>query len=122
MLTRGPRGYCCNEMDILESNSRATLMTPHPCKGNSCDKAGCPSNPYAAGDRNFWGPGKTVDTNKPVTVITQFLASGGRLTQIVRKYVQNGKTFNGGTISSCGAEGTYGGLVGMGQSLGRGGE
>ena len=114
------QGYCCNEMDILESNSQATSMTPHPCKGNSCDKAGCNFNPYAKGDRNFWGPGKTVDSSKPVTVITQFIASGGKLTQVVRKYIQNGKTINSGTISNCGNEGTYGGLTGMGAALGRG--
>jgi cellulase len=35
------QGYCCNEMDILEANSQATAMTPHPCKGNTCDKGGC---------------------------------------------------------------------------------
>jgi len=107
-------------MDVLESNSMATSMTPHPCKGNTCDKAGCNFNPYAKGDRNFWGPGKTVDSGKPVTVITQFVASGGKLTQVVRKYIQNGRQINSGTTSSCGAEGTYGGLTGMGQALGRG--
>ncbi len=35
------QGYCCSEMDILEANSMATAMTPHPCKGNTCDKGGC---------------------------------------------------------------------------------
>jgi len=115
------QGYCCNEMDILESNSMATAMTPHPCKGNTCDKSGCAYNPYSSGQRNFWGPGKTVDTSKVVTVVTQFAASGGRLSQITRKYIQNGRQIGGGgTISNCGAEGSTGGLAGMGQALGRG--
>ncbi|KAE9374278.1 glycoside hydrolase family 7 protein [Stipitochalara longipes BDJ] len=115
------QGYCCNEMDVLEANSMATAMTPHPCKGNSCDKNGCGYNPYASGQKGFFGPGKTVDTSKPFTVLTQFAASGGKLSQITRKYIQNGKQIGGGgTISSCGSEGTYGGLSGMGQALGSG--
>ena len=99
----------------------ATAMTPHPCKGNTCDKSGCGYNPYASGQKSFFGPGKTVDTSKPFTVLTQFAASGGKLSQITRKYVQNGKQIGGGgTISSCGSEGTTGGLTGMGQALGTG--
>jgi cellulase len=114
------QGYCCNEMDILEANSMANAFTGHPCKGNNCDKGGCGYNPYANGQHNFWGPGKTVDTSKPFTVITQFPASGGRLTQITRKYIQNGRTIDSGSIGSCGSEGSTGGLTGMGQALGRG--
>lgn len=117
------QGYCCPEFDILESNSQATAFTGHPCRGNNCDKPGCGYNPYAAGNRNFWGPGKTVDTSKPFTVVTAFPASGGRLTQITRRYIQNGRQIgNGGSITSCGSEAATGGLVGMGQSLGRGSE
>jgi cellulase len=115
------QGYCCNEMDILEANAMATAMTPHPCNGNACDKSGCGYNPYASGQHNFWGPGKTVDTSKPFTVVTQFAASGGKLSQITRKYTQNGRDIGGGgTISSCGSEGSSGGLTGMGQALARG--
>lgn len=115
------QGFCCNEMDILEANSQATAMTPHPCKSGTCDKGGCGYNPYASGQHNYWGPGKTVDTSKVFTVVTQFTASGGRLTQITRKYIQNGRQISGGgTISSCGSEGSTGGLTGMGQALGRG--
>ncbi|KIH92363.1 endoglucanase [Sporothrix brasiliensis 5110] len=115
------QGFCCNEMDILEANSQATAMTPHPCKGSNCDKGGCGYNPYASGQRNFWGPGKTVDTGKVFTVVTQFAASGGRLTSITRKYIQGGRQIDGGgTISNCGSEGGTGGLPGMGEALGRG--
>ncbi|KAK3306166.1 glycoside hydrolase family 7 protein [Chaetomium strumarium] len=115
------QGYCCSEMDILEANAMATAMTPHPCRANTCDKPGCGYNPYASGNRNFWGPGKTVDTSKPFTVVTQFAASGGRLTQITRKYIQNGREIaGGGTITSCGSEGSTGGFTGMGEALDRG--
>jgi cellulase len=67
------QGYCCNEMDILEANSQATAMTPHPCKGSTCDRSGRGYNPYASGQKGFWGPGKTVDSSKVFTVVTQFL-------------------------------------------------
>ncbi len=115
------QGYCCPEMDIIEANSQANVYTGHPCRGDNCDKGGCGYNPYASGQRNFWGPGKTVDTSKPFTVVTQFPASGGRLTQMTRKYIQNGRTINSpGAITGCGSEASTGGLVGMGQTLGRG--
>lgn len=114
------QGYCCNEMDILEANTKATAMTGHPCNGNNCDKGGCGYNPYASGQRNFWGPGQTVDTSKTFTVVTQFQTSSGRLTSITRKYIQNGRQINSGTITACGSEGSTGGLTGMGAALGRG--
>jgi cellulase len=110
------QGYCCAEMDILEANSQANAMTPHPCQGNNCDKSGCGLNPYANGNRNLWGTGKQVDTSKPVTIVTQFIANGGStLTSINRQYIQNGQTISGGTISSC--NDGQGGLSGMGASL-----
>lgn len=56
------QGYCCNEMDIIEANS--TVRTGYPCKGNNCNKGGCGYNPCPSGERNFYGPGKTVDTKK----------------------------------------------------------
>ncbi|KAF3057413.1 Glucanase [Daldinia childiae] len=111
------QGYCCNEMDILEANAKATAMTPHPCSGNNCDKAGCGYNPYASGQRNLWATGGSVDTSKPFTAVTQFVGSG-TLTQITRTYIQNGKQINGGSIGSC--NDGAGGLSGMGQALGRG--
>ncbi|KFY98137.1 hypothetical protein V500_01798 [Pseudogymnoascus sp. VKM F-4518 (FW-2643)] len=114
------QGYCCAEMDILEANSVATAMTPHPCKGDNCDKAGCGFNPYASGQHDFYGVGKTVDTSKTFTVVTQFTASGGVLSQITRKYIQNGQEIDSGTISSCGSVDGTGGMPGMGESLGSG--
>ncbi|KAI1853065.1 hypothetical protein JX265_012821 [Neoarthrinium moseri] len=103
-------GACCNEMDIWEANSLATATTPHPCNeagsftcegaacgrtnAGACDKDGCGLNPFGAGVKNFYGPGMTVDTRSPFTVVTQFLtsdnSSAGTLSEIRRMYIQNG--------------------------------
>jgi len=115
------QGYCCGEMDILEANSQAHVYTGHPCKGNNCDKGGCGYNPYGSGQKGFYGPGKTVDTNKVFTVVTAFEAQGGKLSKITRKYIQGGRTIQSpGSITGCGSEGSTGGMTGMGQSLQRG--
>lgn len=100
-------------MDIWEANKNAAAYTPHTCKGNGltrcsgadcgdadnryggiCDKDGCDFNAYRMGDTSFLGPGKKVDTNKKITVVTQFITSdntaAGTLKSIRRFYVQNG--------------------------------
>lgn len=99
---------CCAEMDIWESNSISTAVTPHPCsidKGSKlcdgdtcyCDSDGCDFNSYREGVKDFYGPGSnyTVDSTKPITVVTQFLTSDGTdigdLSEIRRFYVQDGK-------------------------------
>lgn len=48
-------------------------------------------NPYRLGVTDFYGKGKTVDTSKPFTVVTQFLGSGTTLSEIKRFYVQGSK-------------------------------
>ncbi len=150
-------------MDVWEANNAATQMTPHTCSssgsvlcsgsacGNTngvCDKDGCGINPFASGAKSFYGAGKTVDTTRPFTVVTQFISDNnsttGNLVTIRRIYVQNGRmiesapTQNGsvsslaagvGTITEdfCAARGNstsdfvrLGGLRGMGESLARG--
>ncbi|KAK3937687.1 concanavalin A-like lectin/glucanase domain-containing protein [Diplogelasinospora grovesii] len=136
-LNTNNSGFCCNEMDILEANSRANAFTPHPCNaaGTDCDKGGCGFNPYAQGNKNYWAPGGTLDTSKPFTVTTQFATNDGTKTGtlafITRKYVQNGQVLasavSGGdtiTTSWCNAAdssaATFGSLTTMGQALGRG--
>jgi len=158
-------GACCNEMDIWEANARANVYTPHTCSGigsflcsgdeclrtaqgsGVCDKNGCGINPYGLGNQRFYGPGLTVDTSRPFTVVTQFISSDGTangfLSEIKRVYIQDGKviptpaeTTNPavgrlegyeGTITDeyCQARNTsdflrLGGLKGMGESLKRG--
>ncbi|TPX47496.1 hypothetical protein SeLEV6574_g02627 [Synchytrium endobioticum] len=92
----GVGGFWCPEMDIWEGNSVSSTMTPHVCDPTAnatCD--GCHHNPYRLGEKNFFGVGKTVDTKFPFTVVTQFITNDGTdkgfLTEIRRKYVQNGK-------------------------------
>lgn len=44
---------------------------------------------------DFFGEGKTVDTSAPMSVVTQFLVdAAGDLTEIRRKFIQNGKITN----------------------------
>ncbi|ROV96533.1 hypothetical protein VMCG_07777 [Cytospora schulzeri] len=132
-------GYCCNEMDILESNRVAAAFTPHPCTedNSACDSGGCGFNPYSLGYRNYWAPGGTVDTTKPFKVITQFITddgtTDGTLSEIRRIYQQGNVTVpsaisapSGDSINStwCSAVDSsvdeYGNLESMGQALGRG--
>jgi len=107
-------GTCCTEMDIWESNSLATAVTPHictvggqyrcngtECGDNSsrylgvCDKDGCDFNSYRMGNTQFFGKGLAIDTSKPFTVVTQFITTDGTangdLSEIRRLYVQNGE-------------------------------
>ncbi|KAJ5050870.1 uncharacterized protein L3040_002738 [Drepanopeziza brunnea f. sp. 'multigermtubi'] len=111
----GKYGSCCAEMDIWEANSISTAFTPHSaspvgqtrCLGDACggtysadryagvtDPDGCDFNSYRQGNKEFYGPGKTVNTNSVFTVVTQFITNtgtdAGTLSEIRRFYVQNG--------------------------------
>ncbi|KAK2736173.1 hypothetical protein FQN55_001772 [Onygenales sp. PD_40] len=113
----GGHGSCCSEMDVWEANSMGTAYTPHSCDtpgqalcegegcggtysetryNGPCDPDGCDFNAYRQGNKEFYGPGLTVDTSKPFTVVTQFLtdtgADDGTLSEIRRYYVQDGVT------------------------------
>jgi len=114
----GHYGTCCVEMDIWEANSVDTAYTPHVCEtigqercegsdcGDNesderydgiCDKDGCDFNSWRLGDQTFFGPGSdfAVNTDKPITAVTQFLThdgtDSGDLVEIRRLYVQDGK-------------------------------
>lgn len=106
---------------------------------------GCGNNPFAFGARDFYGPGMTVDTSKPFTVVTQFITSdntpNGTLSDIRRMYIQNGRLIENAAVTNVSGQnvqlpGTvtqdfctarnassflrFGGVPGMGQSLSRG--
>ena len=88
----GKYGSCCMEFDIWEANKEANAYTSHPCDVDAqtrcsgtmcgddpqerhqgtCDKDGCDFNPFRMGDETFYGAGSqfTVDTTKPMTVVT----------------------------------------------------
>ncbi|KAJ3126819.1 hypothetical protein HK098_007113 [Nowakowskiella sp. JEL0407] len=91
-------GYCdaqntCSEMDILESNVAALTCTSHSCSytGGSCDPWGCAAS--ALKDSDF-GPGKKIDTKKPITITTSFYTSdnteNGSLSAIKQEMRQDG--------------------------------
>ncbi|KAF9488614.1 cellobiohydrolaseI [Pleurotus eryngii] len=134
----GRYGACCSEMDIWEANSMASAYTPHPCSvtgirrcsgtecgdgdnryGGVCDKDGCDLNSFRMGDKNFLGKGKTIDTTKKITVVTQFVTDNcfatGTLSEIRRIYVQNEDAF-GDTNSFA----SKGGLAKMGDAFANG--
>ncbi|KAH7067865.1 exoglucanase-like protein 1 precursor [Paraphoma chrysanthemicola] len=110
----GKKGACCAEMDVWEANSISTALTPHSCQpegysvcedtscggtysldryAGTCDANGCDFNPYRVGVKDFYGKGKTIDTSKKITVVTQFLGSGSNLSELKRFYVQDGVVF-----------------------------
>jgi len=84
-----------------------------------CDKDGCDVNPYRMGNTDFYGPGKTVDSNRKFTMTTQFFTDDrGDLVEIRRQYYQrdsagnlkkyetpsfkmNGRTFDSITDDMC---------------------
>ncbi|KAL4905352.1 putative 1,4-beta-D-glucan cellobiohydrolase A [Aspergillus multicolor] len=122
----GGMGSCCPEMDIWEANSISSAYTPHPCDnieqtmcegdacggtysddryGGTCDPDGCDFNSYRMGNTSFYGPGGIVDTSQPITVVTQFVADGGSLTDIKRFYVQNGEVIPNSESNISGVEG-----------------
>merc|ERR1719295_1097018 len=112
----GHYGTCCVEMDLWEANSMAQSFTTHPCEiegqyrcegtecGDNasderydgvCDKDGCDWAAFRLGDEEFYGPGKTIDTNSRITVVTQWITTDGTangdLKAVRRKWIQNGK-------------------------------
>lgn len=103
-------------MDIWEANAKATSIAPHTCNQTGlyectgaecsfdgvCDQWGCSYNPYGLGNHNYYGPGLKVDTKRPFTVVTQFPAVKGKLTEIRRLYVQDGKVIQNAVVNVTG--------------------
>ncbi|KAI0081704.1 cellulose 1,4-beta-cellobiosidase precursor [Panus rudis PR-1116 ss-1] len=162
----GQYGTCCSEMDIWEANSNAAAYTPHVCKsvgqtrcqgndcgdgnnryGGICDKDGCDFNSWRMGDQTFLGPGKTIDTKRKFTIVTQFITTDGTangdLKEIRRLYVQDNKVVENSKVAIPGIDAvnsisdnfcaqqkkvfgdnnyfaTLGGLKAMGDALNRG--
>lgn len=109
----------------------------------TCDPDGCDFNSYRMGNTSFYGPGKTVDSDSKMTVVTQFVTSdgtdSGSLKEIKRLYVQDGNVIansasyvsgvSGNSITSdfCTAQkkafgdddifSQHGGMSGMGKAL-----
>jgi len=116
----GKYGTCCTEIDLWEANKISTAFTMHSCAtpddlqyrchGNDCgdngetrfkgvcDKNGCDIQSWRFGERHFYGPGSgfDIDSNKPVTVTTQFITDDGTddgtIVEARQFYTQHGKT------------------------------
>ncbi|KXH37027.1 glycosylhydrolase family 7-4 [Colletotrichum simmondsii] len=103
----GNYGACCAEFDAWNSNAHSYSMISKPCvdtgyevcqttdcdaakTGGSgqvqCDSSGCDYNPYRLGDKEFYGKGKTVDTSRKFTVVTQFSEDN-----VKQFFIQDGK-------------------------------
>lgn len=114
----GRYGSCCTELDIWEANTVSNAFTPHPCSNEGllkcdgvdcgdndkdqrydgvCDKDGCDFASFRMGAHDFYGasPDFTLDSSRPFTVVTQFVTDDGtdtgKLVEMRRKYVQDGK-------------------------------
>ena len=114
------KGACCNEMDLLEANSRSMQFTAHPCNGTDglyecrgkecvggrkgvCDNVGCGFNPYGYGAHDFFGLRGQVNTSKPFIVVTQFHTNdqtvSGTLVEIRRLYIQDDYTISNSLVN-----------------------
>mmetsp|Transcript_69028 Transcript_69028/g.173939 ORF Transcript_69028/g.173939 Transcript_69028/m.173939 type:complete len:683 (-) Transcript_69028:513-2561(-) len=127
---QGTYGACCTEMDIWEANRISNSMTAHPCSSAGlhrcegvecgdgdkhqyylglCDKDGCEFNPYRMGNHSLFGPQQMVDTDKRITVVTQFLTEdgtdAGALSEIRRFYIQDGEIIHNSKSSIAGIAG-----------------
>nr|OQO30258.1 hypothetical protein B0A51_01806 [Rachicladosporium sp. CCFEE 5018] len=106
----GSNGACCSEMDIWEANSVSTAYTL-TLAAQSTTRLALPmlSVVYRMGNTSFYGPGKTLDSNKKMTVVTQFITndgtSSGTLTEIKRIYVQNGIVYQNSQSNIAGVTG-----------------
>lgn len=108
-LGQHSKGPCCAELDIWEANNWAAAMTTHTgptsllectrtsasdqtCLDKNCDSFGCDMNTYRLGNHGFFGKGGCVDTEKEVTVVTQFITDTGKddgnLHEIKQFYIQ----------------------------------
>ena len=120
-------GACSNEYDLWEANSQAQSLALHPCADSVigvtpctndlacgvganrqkgvCDRDGADYNPNRLGNRTFYGRGSgfTIDTTKPLRVITQFPTdSSGKINKVVRYYQQGGRTVFGAVVDAPG--------------------
>ena len=90
-------GTYCPEMDTFEANKYAMASTAHTCDYHAphyysnCDRGGCGTNVLDA-DYSGYGPGKTIDTNRPFTLAIAFIeGNDGKLADVNNYFYQDGK-------------------------------
>jgi len=76
-----------------------------------CDKDGCDYALYRLGNHDFYGPGLTVDSDQPFTLITQFITADGtdtgELVEIRRIYMQYGEVYENPAVTDQGTVKAY---------------
>lgn len=101
--------YKCEGVECGDNNGKSPSDPGDRFKG-VCDKNGCDFNPYREGDHTFYGPGSsfTLDSTKPMTVVTQFITTDGTdagdLLEMKRFYMQDGKKIENPTPTYAGAK------------------
>ncbi len=91
-------GYYCPDMDIMEANKFAMASTAHACQSATppyyptCDKTGCGQNVLGV-NKNSYGPGKMINTDRPVTISVSFVMDGHNLTKVTNHFRQDGQDF-----------------------------
>jgi len=110
-----PINQCGDTPKDCECCDKLNLLTECPCCGRYkgvCDKDGCDFNSYRMGDETFFSKGGTVNTQLPMTVVTQFITTDGTdlgdLKEVRRLYVQNGKVIQNSKISAAKIPGAAG--------------
>ena len=76
-------GAWCPEFDIMEANKYSWRTTPHSCDGNgptywNCDRGGQQATDLQ--QKGVLGPGKNIDTNRPIHVKIEFATTSYTLT------------------------------------------
>ncbi|KAK4044106.1 glycoside hydrolase [Parachaetomium inaequale] len=109
---KGLYGACCPQFSVWNSNAHSFEMSSHVCPPDragptvcgyeecdnygpyggqnhwrgQCDRWGCSYNPYRMGNTAFYGKGKTVDTGRKFTVVTQWSE-----TKVTQFFIQDGQ-------------------------------
>ena len=92
----GVGGDWCPEFDLMEANKYAFQTTPHHCDGpndkghySSCDTGGSAHN--SVDQALSFGPGQTIDTNRPIHVKVEVTVDGsGSANQVITTISQDG--------------------------------
>jgi cellulose 1,4-beta-cellobiosidase len=102
---------CGDDKDPLGAKGCGDTTNGDRFKGH-CDKNGCDFATRRLGDKSFFGTGSnfTLDSTKLMTVVTQFITSDGtemgKLTEIKRFYIQDGKKIDTPSLK-VGSRGTH---------------
>merc|ERR1712151_1162420 len=95
----------------IDCGDNAGAVTPeaHRFEG-VCDKNGCDFATNRLGEKSFYGPGSNfqIDSTKKMTVVTQFITDdgtdSGKVNEVRRFYVQDGKKIETPTVTLQGNE------------------